>query len=59
MSDDRGRLAVCAVTFIAAEDARRAATEVRQHAGSATGTKAVAITGGWRSSRRSVRPGAP
>ena len=39
MGDDGSRLAVSAVTFSSAEDARRAAAEVHEHAGSATGTE--------------------
>jgi uncharacterized protein YegP (UPF0339 family) len=33
------RIAVSAATFVSAEDARRAAAEVREHAGSASGTE--------------------
>ncbi|WP_157592491.1 DUF1508 domain-containing protein [Solirubrobacter soli] len=40
VGEDGTRLAVSADTFITAEDARRAAAEVREHAGSATGTEA-------------------
>jgi uncharacterized protein YegP (UPF0339 family) len=40
MADDSSRLAVSAVTFSSAEDARRAAAEVHEHAGAATGTEA-------------------
>jgi uncharacterized protein YegP (UPF0339 family) len=40
MADDGTRLAVSAVTFSSAEDARRAAVEVHEHAGTATGTEA-------------------
>jgi len=39
IGDDWTRLAVSAVTFSSAEGARRAADEVREHAGSATGTR--------------------
>ena len=39
MGDDGSRLAVSADTFSSAEDARRAAAEVHEHAGSATGTE--------------------
>ena len=39
IGDDGTRLAVSAVTFSSAEMARRAADEVREHAGSATGTR--------------------
>ena len=39
MDDDGSRLAVSAVTFSSAEDARRAAAQVHEHAGSATGTE--------------------
>jgi uncharacterized protein YegP (UPF0339 family) len=39
VGDDGSRLAVSATTFVSAEDARRAAAEVREHAGSATGTE--------------------
>jgi uncharacterized protein YegP (UPF0339 family) len=39
MGDDGSRLAASAVTFSSAEDARRAAAEVHEHAGSATGTE--------------------
>jgi uncharacterized protein YegP (UPF0339 family) len=40
IGDDGTTLAVSAVTFRSAETARRAAAEVREHAGSATGTRA-------------------
>jgi uncharacterized protein YegP (UPF0339 family) len=40
MGDDGSRLAVSAVSFSSADDARRAAAEVREHAGSASGTEA-------------------
>jgi uncharacterized protein YegP (UPF0339 family) len=39
MGDDGSRLAVSAVTFGTAEDARHAAAVVREHAGAATGTE--------------------
>jgi len=39
MGDDGTRLAVSALTFRSAEAARRAADEVREHAGAATGTR--------------------
>jgi uncharacterized protein YegP (UPF0339 family) len=40
MGDDGSRLAVSAVSFSSADDARRAAAEVHEHAGSASGTEA-------------------
>jgi uncharacterized protein YegP (UPF0339 family) len=40
MGDDGRRLAVSAVTFSSAEEALRAAAEVHEHAGSATGAEA-------------------
>jgi uncharacterized protein YegP (UPF0339 family) len=46
LDDDGGRLAVSAVTFSSAEMARRAADEVRKHAGAAggSGTPAASAT---------------
>jgi uncharacterized protein YegP (UPF0339 family) len=46
ISDDGTRLAVSAVTFSSAETARRAAAEVSEHAGSATGTRTPTATPG-------------
>jgi uncharacterized protein YegP (UPF0339 family) len=43
MGDDGTRLAVSPVTFSSAEMARRAANEVREHAGSATGTRTPTV----------------
>jgi hypothetical protein len=45
LGDDGTRLAVSAVTFSSAETARRAADDVREHAGSATGTRTPAEHG--------------
>jgi uncharacterized protein YegP (UPF0339 family) len=39
VGDDGSRLAVFAVAFSSAEDARRAGAQVHEHAGSATGTE--------------------
>jgi uncharacterized protein YegP (UPF0339 family) len=39
IGDNGSRLAVSAATFTSAEDARLAAAEVHEHAGSATGTE--------------------
>jgi len=39
MSDDGSKLAVSADTFSSAEEARRAAADVHEHAGSATGAE--------------------
>jgi hypothetical protein len=43
INDDGTRLAHSAVTFSSAEMARRAAAEVREHAGSATGTRTTKV----------------
>lgn len=43
IGDDGTRLAVSAVTFSSAEAARRAAAEVREYAGSATGTRTPTV----------------
>jgi uncharacterized protein YegP (UPF0339 family) len=40
MDDDGNKIAVSADTFGSAEDARHAAAEVREHAGSASGAEA-------------------
>jgi uncharacterized protein YegP (UPF0339 family) len=40
MDDDGNKVAVSADTFGSAEDARHAAAEVREHAGSASGAEA-------------------
>jgi hypothetical protein len=53
IGDDGTRLAVSAVTFRSAETACRAAAEVRQHAGSATGTRAPTKRGRARAERPS------
>ena len=45
MGDDGTRVAVSAVTLSSAEMARRAADEVRAHAGSATGTRTPTVRG--------------
>ena len=39
MGDDGSKLAVSAATFTSADDARRAAADVHEHAGAATGTE--------------------
>ena len=39
MGDDGSKLAVSTDTFSSAEDARRAAADVHEHAGSATGAE--------------------
>jgi len=56
MGDDGTRLAVSAVTFSSAEMARRAADEVREHAGSATGTRTPTVRGRAISQREAERP---